>query len=109
PQNFLCLAVYGHGDELHFSRGSAGPARHDRDPRRRPRRAVAGRGADPAAVQDGLLLAAALTGQRSALTDLALLRALATHPLLTLKVVGAIHWHALRLLLKGLKLRPPPV
>ena len=45
----------------------------------------------------------------SALTDLALLRALATHPLLTLKVIGAIHWHALRLLLKGLKLRPRPL
>ena len=62
-----------------------------------------------AADQDGLLLAAALTGQRSALTDVALLRALATHPLLTLKVIGAIHWHALRLLLKGLKLRPRPL
>ena len=66
--------------------------------------AVAIRAAD----QDGLLLAAALTGERIALTDLALLRALVTHPLLTLKVVGAIHWHALRLLLKGLKLRPRP-
>jgi DUF1365 family protein len=62
-----------------------------------------------AADQDGQMLAAALTGQRIALTDLALLRALATHPLLTLKVIGAIHWHALRLLLKGLKLRPRPL
>ncbi len=62
-----------------------------------------------AADGDGLLLAAALTGERIALTDGALLRALATHPLLTLKVVGAIHWHALRLLLKGLKLRPRPL
>src|SRR3984957_20308075 len=61
-----------------------------------------------AADNDGLLLAAALTGERSALTDAALLRALATHPLLTLKVLGAIHWHALRLLLKGLKPRPLP-
>ena len=61
-----------------------------------------------AADKDGLLLAAALTGERIALTDAALLRALATHPLLTLKVIGAIHWHALRLLLKGLKLRPRP-
>jgi len=61
-----------------------------------------------AADKDGLLLAAALTGERIALTDAALLRALLTHPLLTLKVVGAIHWHALRLLLKGLKLRPRP-
>jgi len=61
-----------------------------------------------AADKDGLLLAAALTGERIALTDAALLRALATHPLLTLKVIGAIHWHALLLLLKGLKLRPRP-
>jgi hypothetical protein len=61
-----------------------------------------------AADHEGLLLAAALTGERMALTDAALLRALATHPLLTLKVIGAIHWHALRLLLKGLKLRPRP-
>jgi len=62
-----------------------------------------------AADNDGLLLTAALSGERIALTDLALLRALATHPLLTLKVVGAIHWHALLLLLKGLKLRPRPL
>ena len=62
-----------------------------------------------AADNDGPLLAAALTGERIALTDAALLRALATHPLLTLKVIGAIHWHALRLLLKGLKLRPRPL
>ena len=61
-----------------------------------------------AADKDGLLLTAALTGERIALTDLALPRALATHPLLTLKVIGAIHWHALRLLLKGLKPRPLP-
>ena len=36
------------------------------------------------------------------------LRALATHPLLTLKVIGAIHWHALRMVLKGFRLRPRP-
>jgi uncharacterized protein len=61
-----------------------------------------------AADKDGLLLAAALTGERMALTDGALLRVLATYPLLTLKVIGAIHWHALRLMLKGLKLRLRP-
>jgi|HubBroStandDraft_4_1064222.scaffolds.fasta_scaffold125861_2 DUF1365 family protein len=62
-----------------------------------------------AADNDGLLLSAALTGERIALSDTTLLRALATHPLLTLKVIGAIHWHAVRLLLKGLKLRPRPL
>jgi hypothetical protein len=58
--------------------------------------------------KDGLMLVAALSGNRRALTDAALLRLLATHPLLTLKVVGAIHWHALRMLLKGFRLRPRP-
>jgi len=66
--------------------------------------AVAIRAAD----QDGLLLAAALSGDRLAMTDATLLRLLATHPLLTLKVVGAIHWHALRMVLKGFRLRPRP-
>jgi len=63
--------------------------------------------------QDGLLLAAALTGDRVALTDAALLRALLAYPLLTLKVIGAIHWQALRMWLKGFRLHgrpnPPPV
>jgi hypothetical protein len=53
-------------------------------------------------------LVAALSGDRRALTDMALLRVLAAFPLLTLKVVAAIHWHALRLMLKGLRLRRRP-
>jgi uncharacterized protein len=64
--------------------------------------AVAIRAAD----RDGLLLAAALSGDRVAMTDATLLRVLATHPLL--KVIGAIHWHALRMVLKGFRLRPRP-
>lgn len=56
----------------------------------------------------GRVLTAVLSGKRSTLSDATLLRALATHPLLTLKVIAAIHWHALRLLLKGFKLRPRP-
>jgi DUF1365 family protein len=71
--------------------------------------AVAIRTAD----KDGLMLVAALGGNRVALTDVALLGAVLTHPLLTLKVVGAIHWHALRMMLKGFRLRarpnPPPI
>jgi uncharacterized protein len=63
--------------------------------------------------KDGLMLVAALSGDRVTLTDKTLLRVVLTHPLLTLKVVGAIHWHALRMLLKGLRMRtrprPPPV
>jgi uncharacterized protein len=56
----------------------------------------------------GVQLVAALTGDRRMLSDAALLRVLITHPLLTLKVIGAIHWHAARMLLKGLRLRPRP-
>jgi DUF1365 family protein len=57
---------------------------------------------------DGVVLVAALSASRRPLTDAALLRVLLTHPLLTLRVVGAIHWHALRLLLKGVALRTHP-
>ena len=66
--------------------------------------AVAIRTAD----SDGLVLAAALSGDRLALTDAALLRILVVHPLLTLKVIGAIHWHALKMVLKGFRLQPRP-
>ena len=66
--------------------------------------AVAIRAADA----KGLILVAALTGTRRAMTDTALIRVLVTHPLLTLKVMGAIHWHAACLLFKGLKLRSRP-
>ncbi|HEX4407130.1 MAG TPA: DUF1365 family protein [Xanthobacteraceae bacterium] len=58
--------------------------------------------------RDGPQLVAALSGRRRDLSDAALARTLASHPLLTLKVVGAIHWHALRLALKGFRLRPRP-
>ena len=61
-----------------------------------------------AADRDGPLLTAALNGRRRALTDFSLLRLLLTYPLLTLKVIGAIHWHAARLLLKGARLQPRP-
>ena len=54
------------------------------------------------------VLAAAFAGVRRELDDLALARALAAHPLLTLKVTAAIHWEAARLLAKGLRLQPKP-
>jgi DUF1365 family protein len=66
--------------------------------------AVAIRTAD----RDGLVLAAALSGDRRALTDASLLRMLASYPLLTLKVIGAIHWHGLKMVLRGFELRPRP-
>ncbi len=56
----------------------------------------------------GDLIVASLLGQRAALTDLALLKLLFTHPLMTLKVTLGIHWEALRLWLKGVRLQPKP-
>jgi DUF1365 family protein len=50
---------------------------------------------------DGRLLIATQTGRRRELNDGTLARLFLTHPLLTLKVVAAIHWEALRLWLKG--------
>jgi uncharacterized protein len=50
------------------------------------------------------VITASLSGVRTELSDRALLRVFVRHPLLTLKVITAIHWHALRLLLKGFRL-----
>ncbi|WP_336814403.1 DUF1365 domain-containing protein [Bosea sp. MMO-172] len=58
---------------------------------------------------EGRLITAAQSGQRSELSDATLLRLLATHPLLTLKVTAAIHWHALRLLAKRIPWQPHSV
>ena len=58
--------------------------------------------------EEGPLLAATFSGRRRALTTRALLQAFVTLPLLTLRIVGAIHWQALRLWLKGVKLVPRP-
>lgn len=52
-------------------------------------------------IADGPVLAATHTGRRQALTDRTLAMAVLGHPLMTLKVIGAIHWQALRLWLKG--------
>lgn len=61
-------------------------------------------------VQDasGLVLNTRLDGSRRALTDAALLRVFFSHPLVTLKVVLAIHWEALRLWVKRVPLQPRP-
>jgi len=58
--------------------------------------------------QSGPMLYAAFTGKRIALTDAALLRAFASNCLQALRVVGGIHWEALLLWLKGMRLRPRP-
>jgi len=56
----------------------------------------------------GPVLVASLAGERRELSDRALALAWLTHPLLTLKVVGAIHWEALRIWWKGIRLQPRP-
>jgi hypothetical protein len=54
------------------------------------------------------LLTASQHGTRTELTSRALLRQFFTSPLLTLKVVGGIHWEALKLWRKGATYRPVP-
>lgn len=51
--------------------------------------------------EHGLLLDAWFSGERRPLRDIALLGVLAAYPLVTLKVVAAIHWEALKLWLSG--------
>ena len=58
--------------------------------------------------EQGAVLVACFDAQRRALSDGALAATLLSHPLLTLKVVWAIHWEALRLLIKGLRFFPKP-
>lgn len=60
----------------------------------------------------GAFLHASFTGRFEAVSDRALARALLRYPLMTLKVIGGIHWEALRLWAKGVPLHrrpgPPP-
>jgi len=54
----------------------------------------------------GPLLIATHNAKRASLTDWHLFKAFVTHPLVTLKVVGAIHFEALRLFFKGARYHP---
>jgi DUF1365 family protein len=56
--------------------------------------------------REGPVLAATFNGGRRALTTAALLRSLVSLPLVTFKIVAAIHWEALRLWIKGARLVP---
>lgn len=49
---------------------------------------------------EGTLLVASLVGTREALTDAVLGKALLAYPLMTLKVIAAIHWEAIKLICK---------
>ncbi len=57
---------------------------------------------------EGILISAYQTGERAELSDRSLLRALFGLPLLNLKVIGGIHWEALKLWIKGIRLVPRP-
>jgi hypothetical protein len=52
---------------------------------------------------EGLLLHTSLDLVRRPLTDRGLLQMLVRHPFVTHKTIGMIHWHALRLWLRGLR------
>jgi hypothetical protein len=57
---------------------------------------------------EGRILAAAFSGGRVELSDAALWRAWLAHPLMTLGVMSAIHWEALKIWLKGERIRVRP-
>jgi uncharacterized protein len=59
---------------------------------------------------EGPILAATFLGRRAPLTSAALVRTFLGLPLLTVKIMAAIHWEALKLWLKGARYhkRPPP-
>jgi DUF1365 family protein len=57
---------------------------------------------------DGIIIRTALHGKRRPLDDRALAESFVTFPLLTLKVIAAIHWEALRLWIKGVKMTRRP-
>jgi DUF1365 family protein len=57
---------------------------------------------------EGMVLTARHVARRKALTDAALLKAFVAIPFLTLRVVGGIHWEALKIWLKGVRLRARP-
>ncbi len=55
---------------------------------------------------DGPLLATSLVLRRRPLGDRTLARMLLRHPLISHKTIGMIHWHALRLWLRGARFHP---
>ncbi|MBP2159815.1 MULTISPECIES: DUF1365 domain-containing protein [Asticcacaulis] len=54
------------------------------------------------------MLFAGFTAKRTPITDEALWKLFWAMPLMTLKVVAGIHWEALKIALKGIRLRPKP-
>lgn len=58
--------------------------------------------------EGGVVMTATQSQTRAPLSDLALVKAFFGYPLLTLKVIAGIHFEALRLWAKGMKLQPRP-
>ncbi len=56
----------------------------------------------------GRIITASFTGRRAPVTAGSLLRMVLRHGALSVKVLGAIHWEALKLWKKGLRLQPRP-
>jgi hypothetical protein len=56
----------------------------------------------------GRVITASFVGRRTALSDASLAAIVLRHGMLSLKVLGAIHWEAAKLWLKGLRLLPRP-
>jgi DUF1365 family protein len=56
----------------------------------------------------GPLIIASFAARRQSLTDGVIRKALLNHPLMTFMVVAGIHWEALKLFLKGVRLVPRP-
>lgn len=56
----------------------------------------------------GPVLSASFAGRRRPLSDAVLLRGLLRHPAMAVQVLGAIHWEALKLWRKGMRVRPRP-
>lgn len=57
---------------------------------------------------DEAILNARFGGERRALTDANLLKVWLKHPLLSFKVILGIHWEAIRIVARGIWLRPRP-
>ena len=98
-------AAHGCGKRLHVSPFMDMAMRYEfRTLLPAERFAISIRGSDA----DGTLIHASLAGLAAPFNSLNLLRGLLVYPLLTFKVTAAIHWHALRLWLKGIRVRRKP-
>lgn len=58
--------------------------------------------------EDGTLITAVHSANRVEMSDMALARTFLTHPLMAIKVIGGIHWEALKIWLKGVRLQERP-